>query len=323
VKRSHREIDADRRKKEAVVIRRLEGLTDLVLPTRTKRGKVRKSSAARKLLVLEASAAKIEQLQSLVREMATTSSLRQERGLHSMATGLDAYAAYMRIVPSSLKSLESSTKRLLNILDGCTTINLPSFAHGNVAMAVFNTEVDPLEKGDLLCGNPSAATQHSTTQHTPPPVGCTAHSDAQQSLTSASFCCLSRFFELTGWTPPVDVKADVCDPFGNSRFMPVHTVKVEVSSRYQVVQQWPASLRLCRELTAGVRQTFQAPWRCVFSDGELYEVMSCVWVCASRTVVDARSGKEWEKPTRAIAAWGIHDIVRVEPLSRMGEEAHR
>ena len=79
------------------------------------------------------------------------------------------------------------------------------------------------------------------------------------------------------------------------------------------VKQWPSSLRLCREMAAGLRQTFHAPWRCVFANGQLYEVISCVWVCASSTEVDA-NGRLWEKPTRAIAAWGMHDAIQVAPL---------
>ena len=98
--------------------------------------------------------------------------------------------------------------------------------------------------------------------------------------------------------------------------MPPHNLKQERSPPRYVhnVQQWPSSLRLCREMGEGTRQTFQAPWRCVFSNGQLYEVLSCVWVCATRTVVDEPSGRRWEKPLRAIAAWGMQDIVRVDPL---------
>ena len=178
-KRSHREIDADRRAKEAAVIRRLEGLTELVLPTRTKRGKVRKSTAARKLAVLEASAEKIEQLQAVIQEMATAVSLRQERQvrvLSSLSTGLDAYAAYMRTVPSTFGQSASSNRRLLKFLDGCAALTLPIFTHADVCMLVFNIERIQGGEGKLLCANPSAAphtaSQHSTTQlHTRPSLG--------------------------------------------------------------------------------------------------------------------------------------------------------
>ena len=168
VKRSHREIDADRRRKEAVVIRRLEGLTDLVLPARTKRGKVRKSNASRKLLVLEASAVKIEQLQTLVREMATAASLRGERSLRSEATGLDAYAAYMKSSPPASFSTETSTQRLMKYLDGCVALSLPTFARADVAMLVFNMDVERSEDGELLCGNSYASTSPLTLRCTLP-----------------------------------------------------------------------------------------------------------------------------------------------------------
>ena len=125
-KRGHREIDAERRQREATAVRRLEELTSeaaerrsAAAPHRVRRSQMRTTDASRscmraakrdKVAVLEASAEKIERLEALLQTMSTRLATQQQqqqqqqqpqqqsRGLHTTPT----VAARERMLQQSL-----------------------------------------------------------------------------------------------------------------------------------------------------------------------------------------------------------------------------
>ena len=78
-----------------------------------------------------------------------------------------------------------------------------------------------------------------------------------------------------------------------------------------MVQQYPSSLRFLQELREGKRDSFRAPWRCVFADGRLVEVESMCVVAKRRWVVEA-DGTTWERPSSLLVANGWTDSVPVD-----------
>ena len=79
--------------------------------------------------------------------------------------------------------------------------------------------------------------------------------------------------------------------------------------------QYPSSLRLAQELCDGKRQSFRAPWRCIWSDGCLYEMKAHIWVAESEDVNAAHSGRgEPETPSKLIISVMRDDCTLVEDV---------
>ena len=78
-----------------------------------------------------------------------------------------------------------------------------------------------------------------------------------------------------------------------------------------MVRQYPSSLSLLQELREGKRDSFRAPWRCLFADGRLVEVESMCVVAKRRWVVEAE-GTTWERPTSLLVANGWTDTVPID-----------
>ena len=80
------------------------------------------------------------------------------------------------------------------------------------------------------------------------------------------------------------------------------------------VRQYPSSLRCLQELREGKRDSFRAPWRCVFADGRLVEVESMCVVAKRRWVAEA-DGTTWERPVSLLITNGWTDSVPVDVLN--------
>jgi hypothetical protein len=166
--RSHRRIDASRRSKEITSLRRLERLTGIAPDRLTKRGKLKKRTAASKLAVLEASADKLERLQSLLNQMARESHVREQRVQQlkqrlqhvsdSQVRGTDS----AQLVPCSsplsspLSLLPPAAARYICMLDNRQALYDTFFLHNPLAMLLLDLE-RPVEAGQLLDANESAA----------------------------------------------------------------------------------------------------------------------------------------------------------------------
>ena len=167
VKRSHREIDADRRQKEAAIVRRLEELTQedeegglVGLSSKRKGGKGLRGRRKRKVVkrdkvaVLRACADRLERLEALVAQLTSVPNARDQH-VKALASHLTEVAEYnqQKAAPGgagkgSTGLLPASTAEGLAFLDRHHALYSALFVQGNCAIALID-----IDTGILLDAN--------------------------------------------------------------------------------------------------------------------------------------------------------------------------
>ena len=233
----------------------------------------------------------------------------------------------------------ASSAPLLRLLDDRHALLDAFFLHSPLAMLLLDME-RPAEAGQLLDANESEGlsprTAHTAARHILVTLTLRSSSALCTSVSAPSVCRVRTFCRATGWQRPSAVwipaeqpgMALKRSPSGSAatgkqcaiRESPTERVLVPpdhpsspAGQSYHGIRQWPSSVQLMQQLGQGQRQTVYCPWRCLWADGLLYEVQSMTWVCSTATVRDER-GRDWEKPTRCITAFSMHEAVQVDPL---------
>jgi hypothetical protein len=150
MKSAHRKMDADRRQREAAIVRRLEDLTNEVDTSERRRGrKAKRLRKRKKVEVLQSCVEKLERLQELLKKL-TEAPNKKDDQLRSLAEHLDQ----SRVLSSSsgLSPLPPSTSDSLRLLDANHSLYSSLFIHGHLSMALID-----LASGELRDANSSAA----------------------------------------------------------------------------------------------------------------------------------------------------------------------
>ena len=271
VKRTHREIDADRRQKEASAVRLLEELTEDPPPHGRRRGKGGRPKAPRKrdkVAVLQASAEKIQRLQALVDRL-TAAPNRSDKHVRALAEHLTAVAGLSggrSGYPDSVDSFASSSA--LSLLQPRAADSLSFLdAHHSLYASLFMSKalsmgLISMDTGSLIDGNEAFFEE----------IGWSREELINRSVSAPLRALLSATDEQGMRLTPEELcmRPMVRRPPGGA----LGRLGIEEGDdgrseymRLPLVKQYPASAFKARELAAGRITSFTSLWRCLRADG--------------------------------------------------------
>ena len=82
------------------------------------------------------------------------------------------------------------------------------------------------------------------------------------------------------------------------------------------VEQYPSTLKEVGELLRGERRSCQSVWRCLFADGHMYEVEALIFVLSGEVVEDADTGRRYERPLTVMFSAGYSAPVQMPCKNR-------
>ena len=288
--RSHSQIDARRRQKEAAILRRLEELTEAEdaaedeEPSEGERARCRLRKRE-KLAVLQSSVDKLERLQALVDHMTEAANARDERVQALVrllqSAGDDAYAAAGSAPhpskPSSSPSslLPRSTLSLLTYLDGQHSLYSEFFVGARLSVMVIELSSGKVVDANALWFVVSGWERRDIIDR--------LLANDRRTLEEWKDGPLPEFTEEQRRQRPLVKRrpwlgADQPKLYATGRSCAASRRDKEEEEDAQLelvpcprVKQYPASLALARQLAQGKITTFTSPWRCVGYDGHIKE----------------------------------------------------
>ena len=330
VKRSHRQLDADRRQKEGEALRRLEELTgqgeirQLTDARQVRKAKKRTVEAKRreKLSVLQSSIAHIERLQAMVARLTEAGDVKERR--------MQELTHHLRTVAVQYAQLERAQS------DSITASTLSASTPACTALSMLS----------------SPAAEYLDSQHALYSSIFISSGLMMMLLdldTAVIIDANSRFIDQTGFTRDGVIGKRLNGKGGQDQQSQAQAaqydiVKVRDRSAVRVVKgrggedeeedeeddedlpwieaplvhQYPSSMGCLMDVREGRRESFRAPWRCIMADGRLVEVESMCVVAKRRWTVEA-DGRAWERPVSLLVANGWTDSV---PINGSADRLH-
>ena len=346
-RRSHRQLDSNRRAKERAALQRLEQLTNRQRRKRREdsRGEeeedeeekveapTKRASDTRKrekLSVLEASVAHIERLQRLVERLTQAGDVKDRR-VQEMAHHLRLAAtncAHIETRTASdaeLSSFAHSAAEYVQYLDSQHALYSSLFVHSDLSLMLLD-----LRTSCVLDANSRflQQTRFEREQVVGKRINGKGSRDAESEAAAAQYeivkvrdrsaagrqtareqCQRSRT-AMRGRRRAGQSSGDGSS--GGEAEIDEEQLEDELPwIDSPPTRQYPSSLRCLIELSQGTRDSFRAPWRCLFALGELVEVESVCSIARRQTVVEA-DGRVWERPVSIVIANGWTDAVPID-----------
>ena len=345
-RRSHKSLDARRRRREAAVIDRLGSLSCPPSAAATASSAAQSSSQRRacgqrrvrsqqqqrdRLAILEASAQRIEMLEALVQTLSQRSNA---------------------LVPATAVPTSSAAAASASLPPASSTLHLSSVPCG-FATAAGSASCLPAAAGSLLSSPQCADLLAYACSHHSLYSALVVHSRLALVLVDVSSGVLldvsAAFLQLCGWSRPTLVNVPMSPPFyfdsslrrygahytaaDERAFLPqrnrplMRAVSRTASSsddgdvdeqQAELVplvgcRQYPSVLSQLQQWMEGRLASFKGPIRKRWADGRLYELETAVWSVETRETREADGSRRYE-PSRALLIAAIDDCVAVDEL---------